>query len=258
MDRYDHETFLDFVQYLYKFFITDLAWYSGITSSENFKTSSDSRDANSDPTHDHHGVAHQTQICLDLLRELQELLVNHLMALFDQELQDDVFPRIVIVDDLEIPIIPEFCFELHHRIRPRTWNEDLMMKSMYCLAIGWGPTNGMFLFLKDCFESEGFSRAVEVFRDFNGFDGLWHHARSRRKDSVRRNAARSILLSYYVAAARASPTVARSVFDDDFDRLRHTDIFIIIVEKIFAELQKTWADHLEMPGTSMTNSNTIN
>jgi hypothetical protein len=249
MDRYDHETFLTFVQYLYKLLITDMAWYSGTTSREDFKSASDSNDVSGDTTDDPDRVEYRTQICLDLLRELEEVLLNHLTALFDEKLQEDTFLRSLAVDDSEMPIVPEFCFELHHRIWPQTWNENLMTKAMYFLAIGWGPTNSMFLFLKGCFESEDSSRAVEVFRDFNGFDALWHHARSRRKNSVRREAARSTLFSYYAAAARAPPNLAHGVFEEDFDRLKHTGIFVIVIEKIFAELQKTWDQHLEMPST---------
>jgi hypothetical protein len=238
--------------------ITELAWYYGVNSTEGSRSTSDISDDASDISHDHHRAEDQTQICLILLRELQGVLLDHLIALFSEKLQEDVLLHSLTAVDSEVLIVPEFCFELHHRIRTQTWNEDLMMKAMYCLAIGWGPTNSMFLFLKDCFESEGSSRAVEIFRDFSGFDALWHHARSRRKNSVRRKAARSVLISYYVATARAPPTVAHSVFQDDFDRIRNADIFVIIVEKIFAELQKTWADHLEAPSTLMKTCNITN
>jgi hypothetical protein len=234
--------------------ITELAWYNGVNSTEDSSSSSGISDDASDTTHERE--EDQTQACLNLLREFQEVLLDHLTTLFDERLQEDLFLRTLAVDeDTEVLIVPEFCFELHHRIRTQIWNKDLMMKAMYCLAIGCDPTNSMSLFFKDCFESEGSSKsegsstAVQVFRDFHGFDALWHHACSKKKDSVRQKAASSILFSYYVAAARAPQNLADSVFNENFDQLKNTDIFIIVVEKIFAELQKTWDQHLEMPGT---------
>jgi hypothetical protein len=249
MARYDHETFPAPVQYLYKLLSTDMAWYSGVASSEDSETTSDSGNA-CGANLDHHSVTYQTQICLDLvMRELRGVLLNHLAALFDEKLQKDVFPHSLVVGDSEEGFVLEFCFELHHRIGKHSWNEDLMMEVMYCLAIGVDPSNSMFLFLKECFESEESSRAVVLFRDFNGVEALWNHARSKGKDSERRKVARSILLSYYVAGARAHPNIAHSVFELEFDRIKNTDIFIMVFEKIFAELLKTWDQRLEIPST---------
>jgi hypothetical protein len=249
LNQCDNETLPIFVRHLFGM-ITERAWIYNANYAEDPGSSNISGDLDAnDITRGHHYAhGYRAQVCLGLvLRELQGVLLVHLGDLFDERLQRDVFPRSLAVDGSEEGFVLEFCFELHHRIGKQSWNEDLMMEVMYCLAICNYPTNSMSLFLKECFESEGSSRAVEVFQDCNGVEALWSHARSKGKDNERRKIARSILFSYFVTAAQAPPNVAHSVFELEFDRLKNTDIFIIVVEKIFAELLKTWDQRLEMP-----------
>jgi hypothetical protein len=173
--------------------------------------------------------------------------IENLLAKLEEELEAE-FQRsdTLLLNRLSVNgvlIIPELCFELHHRILPHLWNEDLMRKALYCLAVGWDLTRSMARFLIDCFESGSHSTAVELFEDYNGLDALWQHLRSKSSD--KRGQARLVLFQYYIAVAQRPQEVASRIFHADFVRIKNLDVFQDVVKRVFQILQVNWSTNYE-------------
>jgi hypothetical protein len=176
-----------------------------------------------------------------LFRQFQE----NLLARVDEEIENTFLANDINLDSLAYDgdlIIPELCFELHHRVRSNLFNADLMKKALYCLAVGRKLTRSMTHFLGDCFES-AHSTAVDLFQEYNGIETLRQHIRAMDTDS--RGFAQSILRHYYIAVAQGPTEMATAIFSSEFGRMRHSDVLPDVVGGVFQILQESWTTNFQ-------------